>query len=226
MLIPIPDVLSSDAALSLRDRLLADVWVDGNITSGPMAALAKRNRQLPESSIEGQQGQRQVQRALAASPLFLSAALPQSIIPPLFNRYGVGDSFGPHVDNGIRLEATTGRQIRTDLSATLFLSDPLDYDGGELVIEGNFGTAEYKLPAGHLLLYPSSSLHHVRPVTRGERVCSFFWIQSLVRDGLQRESLFELDQSIQALCRTSEPDDAIVLRLTNLYHNLIRQWAC
>lgn len=225
MLIAIPDVLDSADAITLGRHIAAAEWVDGNATSGAGAALAKRNRQLPHGSADATQAQARVLSALSLNALFLSAALPRRIVPPLFNRYGVGDCFGPHVDNAIRLDPASGEQIRTDLSATLFLTDPADYDGGELVIEGNFGKAAYKLPAGHMLLYPSSSLHHVTPVTRGERICSFFWMQSLVRDGAMRESLFELDQCVQVLSAERGLDDAQVLRLTSLYHNLIRQSA-
>jgi PKHD-type hydroxylase len=225
MLIAIADVLSRQAALSLRAQLLSADWVDGNATSGAGAALAKHNRQLPEDSPAARTAQAAVSRALSASPRFLSAALPATIFPPLFNRYGPGEAFGAHVDNAIRVHGQSGTRIRTDLSATLFLTDPEDYDGGELVIDGNFGRASYKLPAGHLLLYPSSSLHHVTPVTRGERVSCFLWLQSLVRDAAAREMLFDLDQSVQALTHRHGGDDAEVLRLTQLYHNLVRRWA-
>lgn len=225
MLIAIPDVLSREAALALRARIAAADWVDGNATSGSGAALAKRNRQLPEDGAVIAAARVEVQRALATNALFLSAALPQRIVPPLFNRYGGGEGFGAHVDNAIRLDRGSGDQIRTDLSATLFLTDPADYDGGELVIEGNFGSASYRLPAGHMLLYPSSSLHRVTPVTRGERISCFLWMQSLVRDGAAREQLFELDQSVQQLATERGGDDPLVLRLTSLYHNLVRRWA-
>ena len=166
-----------------------------------------------------------VQRALARNDLFLSAALPQAIYPPLFNRYGPGEGFGDHVDNAIRVDPGTGLQMRTDLSATLFLTEPDDYDGGELVAQGGFGEASYKLPAGHMLLYPSTSIHHVTDVTRGERISSFFWIESLVRENEARELLFELDQSVQHLTMQRGGDDAEVVRLTQIYHNLIRRWA-
>ena len=208
MLIPIHDVLPQGEAVALGRELASADWVDGNATSGPGAALVKRNRQLPEKGAVAGTARLRVQQALAVNALFLSAALPQSIIPPLFNRYGVGENFGAHVDNAIRLDPGTGQQIRTDLSATLFLTDPEEYDGGELVIAGNFGDARYKLRAGDMLLYPSSSLHHVTPVTRGERIASFFWMQSLVRDGAAREALFELDQSVQALTALHGADDA------------------
>lgn len=225
MLIAIPGLLSKDDALALADRLRSADWIDGNATSGAGAALAKRNRQLPEASEASRAGQRTVQAALAASPLFISAALPSRILPPLFNRYGKGEAFDAHVDNAIRIDGATGMRMRTDLSATLFLSEREDYDGGELTIDGAFGAVPYKLEAGDLLLYPASSLHRVTPVTRGERLASFFWIQSLVRDDAARGMLFDLDQSVQALTRDRGGDDPQVLRLTNVYHNLVRRWA-
>lgn len=166
-----------------------------------------------------------VAQALASNALFLSAALPHTIFPPLFNSYGPGETFGLHIDNAVRVHEASGTRIRTDLSATLFLTDPEDYDGGELEIEGSFGLARYKLPAGHMLLYPSSSLHRVTEVTRGERLSCFFWMQSLVAGAEQRATLFDLDQSIQALSQRHGADDAEVLRLTGVYHNLMRQWA-
>ncbi len=225
MLIAIPGLLLRDDAFALAAQLREADWVDGNATSGAGAALAKRNRQLPESSPTAVTAQRVVQAALAASPLFLSAALPARIYSPLFNRYGEGDGFGAHVDNAIRAVAGTGIQLRTDLSATLFLSDAGDYDGGELTIAGAFGENSYKLNAGDLLLYPASSLHHVTPIVRGERIASFFWVQSLVRDDAARAMLFELDQGVQALTADRGGDDGEVLRLTNLYHNLVRRWS-
>lgn len=225
MLIAIPDVLPPHEAVELGHALSTADWVDGNATSGPGAALAKHNRQLPEDGAAARQARVLVQRALAQNGLFLSAALPHAIYPPLFNRYGPGDGFGDHVDNAIRVDPATGQQMRTDLSATLFLTDPDCYDGGDLVVQGAFGQASYKLPAGHMLLYPSSSLHHVTGVTRGERISCFFWVQSMVRDRQAREMLFDLDQSIQHLTADRGAGDAEVLRLTQLYHNLIRRWA-
>lgn len=225
MLIAIPGLLDRDAALAMRARLLGAEWIDGNATSGAGAALAKRNRQLPESGEVAKRAREEVSAALGQSALFLSAALPRTIFPPLFNRYGPGERFDAHVDNAIRVEPGSGRAIRTDLSATLFLSDPADYDGGELRIEGRFGLTSYKLEAGDLILYPSSSLHRVTEVTSGERVSAFFWLQSLVRDDGERELLFELDQVVQRLTPERGGDDAEVLRLTQLYHNLIRRWA-
>jgi len=225
MLLTIPEVLSRDAALALREEVLAAEWVDGNMTSGSGAASVKRNRQLPEEGAATQAAQAQVTAALMGNAAFLSAALPHSVFPPLLNRYGEGEAFGLHVDNAIRFHGPTGARIRTDLSATLFLTDPADYDGGELEIEGSFGTASYKLPAGHLLLYPSTSLHRVTPVVRGERVSCFFWLQSLVADHAAREMLYDLDQSVQALTAERGKADREVLRLTALYHNLVRRWA-
>ena len=225
MLLTIPEVLSPAAAAGLRAEILAAEWVDGNATSGAGAASVKHNRQLPEQGAATQAAQEKVTAALMANAAFLSAALPHSVFPPLFNRYGEGDEFGLHVDNAIRFHNATGARIRTDLSATLFLTDPAEYDGGELEIEGSFGTLSYKLPAGHMLLYPSTSLHRVTPVTRGERVSCFFWLQSLVADHAAREMLYDLDQSVQALTAERGKADREVLRLTALYHNLVRRWA-
>lgn len=225
MLITIPDILSRKQALDLRAALLNAQWVDGNATSGPGSALKKYNRQLPEESEEARHAQALVAEALGTNALFLSAALPHTIFPPLFNRYGDGETFGTHVDNAVRVHGPSGTRIRTDLSATLFLTGPEDYDGGELEIEGPFGLMSYKLPAGHMVLYPSSSLHRVTPVTRGERISCFFWMQSLVASAEDRALLFELDQSIQALTVERGSTDAEVLRLTNVYHNMMRRWA-
>jgi len=225
MLIAIPDVLSGDPLDRLRRMVLAAPWVDGNVTAGAQSALAKRNRQMPEDAPDTRAAQTEVMRALSACPLFLSAALPHTIFPPLFNRYGAGEAFGVHVDNAIRLHGASGVRIRSDLSATLFLGDPADYDGGDLVIEGRFGPQSVKLPAGHMVLYPSSSLHQVTPVMRGERIACFFWLQSLVRDAADREILFELDQTIQALGVEHGLDNAQVLALSHVYHNLVRRWA-
>ena len=195
MLLAIPDILSRDDALAMRVKLEAADWVDGNVTSGAGSASVKRNRQLPEQGAVTQAAQAQITEALMANAAFLSAALPHTVFPPLFNRYGGGETFGLHVDNAIRFHAASGARIRTDLSATLFLTDPDDYDGGELEIEDHSGTMRYKLPAGHMLLYPSTSLHQVTPVTRGERISCFFWLQSLVADPGERELLFDLDQT-------------------------------
>ena len=225
MLIAIPDVL--DAAGVARVRALIDPadWVDGNVTSGPQAALAKRNRQLPEDGAAAREAGGLVLDALSRSPLFVAAALPLKVFPPLFNRYAGGQDFGLHVDNAIRMKRGTDFRIRSDLSATLFLEDPAAYDGGELVIEDQFGPQVVKLPAGHLVLYPASSLHRVTPVTRGERVASFFWLQSMVRDDGERRTLFELDRAVQTVAADRGQGDAAVMQLTGIYHNLLRRWA-
>jgi PKHD-type hydroxylase len=223
MLLVIPQILSRDTALKLGHDIAAADWVDGNVTSGGGAALAKRNRQLPETGQAAARARAVVQQALAASPLFLSAALPKLIYPPLFNRYGVGEGFGDHIDNAIRIDPASGQQLRTDLSATLFLSE--DYDGGVLEFDGPSGSTAHKYAPGDMVLYPATMLHRVTPVTRGERIACFFWLESLIRDNFAREMLFDLDQSVQELTGQCGGDDAQVLRLTRLYHNLIRRWA-
>lgn len=225
MLVAIPDVLGAAELARYRAMLEAAQWVDGNITSGEQSALAKRNRQLPESDPAAREVGRLILDALGRSPLFIAAALPLKVFPPLFNRYGEGERFGTHVDNAIRLQRGTDFRIRSDLSATLFFSDPDSYDGGELVIEGQFGVQRVKLPAGHMVLYPASSLHHVAPITRGERMASFFWIQSMVRDDSARRTLFELDTVVQSLAAEHGQEDERVIRLTGVYHNLLRRWA-
>lgn len=225
MMIEIPGVLDAAGVVALRAIVDAGDWVDGNVTSGAQSALAKRNEQLPEESAAARDGGAMVLDALGQTPTFIAAALPAKVFPPLFNRYAGGQGFGTHVDNAIRVRRGTDFRLRSDLSATLFLSDPASYDGGELVVEGMFGTQAVKLPAGHMILYPASSLHRVEPVTRGERVASFFWIQSMVRDGEARRHLFELDQSIQTLVADRGQGDAAIIQLTGLYHNLLRRWA-
>ncbi|WP_203308891.1 MULTISPECIES: Fe2+-dependent dioxygenase [Sphingomonas] len=225
MLIAIPDVLTRDEIVALRAVIDTADWIDGNATSGPQAALAKRNAQLPEDGAAARQAGAMVLDALGRSPLFVAAALPRKVFPPLFNRYAGGQDFGLHVDNAIRMKRGTDFRIRSDLSATLFLEDPDAYDGGELVIEDQFGPQSVKLPAGHMVLYPASSLHRVTPVTRGARVASFFWIESMVRDDGARRLLFELDQGVQAAATTMGRDAPAVLRLTGVYHNLLRRWA-
>jgi PKHD-type hydroxylase len=199
-------------------------WVDGRVTAGHQSAKAKDNQQIPESHPSARQVGETILQSLNRSALFISAALPLRVFPPLFNRYEGGQSFGNHVDNAIRQVAGTPHRIRTDLSATLFLTDPKDYDGGELVIEDTYGVHSVRLPAGDLVLYPSTSLHHVRPVTRGARVCSFFWIQSMVKDDGRRTLLFDLDAAIQRVDREL-PNHASVVQLTGVYHNLLRHWA-
>jgi PKHD-type hydroxylase len=225
MLIAIPDVLAADGVARVRALIDAAEWVDGNVTSGPQAALAKRNRQLPEDGAAAREAGGMILDALGRSPLFVAAALPLKVFPPLFNRYAGGQDFGLHVDNAIRMKRGTDFRIRSDLSATLFLEDPAAYDGGELVIEDQFGPQAVKLPAGHLVLYPASSLHRVTPVTRGERVASFFWLQSMVRDDGERRTLFELDHAVQTVAADRGQGDAVVVQLTGIYHNLLRRWA-
>jgi len=225
MLIAIPDVLDAAGVARVRGIIDAADWVDGNDTSGPQAALAKRNRQLPEDGAAAREAGGLVLDALGHSPLFVAAALPLKVFPPLFNRYAGGQDFGLHVDNAIRIRRGTDFRIRSDLSATLFLEDPDAYDGGELVVEDVFGPQSVKLPAGHLVLYPASSLHRVTPVTRGSRIASFFWLQSMVRDDGQRRILFDLDCGVQAVAADKGQGDPAVVQLTGVYHNLLRRWA-
>ena len=225
MLTVIPDLLTPTQLVALRAELDAADWIDGNATSGAQSALAKRNTQLPEDSAAARAGGSMVLDALAASPLFVAAALPLKVFPPLFNRYAEGDAFGAHVDTAIRIRRGSDFRIRSDLSATLFLSDPDSYDGGELTITTQFGAQSVKLPAGQLVLYPASSVHHVTPVTRGTRVASFFWIQSMVRDDGARALLFEQDTAIQSIAARLGSDDPEIVRLTGVYHNLLRRWA-
>jgi PKHD-type hydroxylase len=227
MLICVPDILSKAEVADFRRIMDAADWEDGRSTAGAQSALVKKNEQLPpDSEVARKLGQR-VLRALTASPLFISAAIPLQIFPPLFNRYASADGhhFGIHVDNAVRGDLLTGLRIRTDLSVTLFLSEPEDYDGGELVVEDYYGSHEVKLPAGHLVLYPASSLHMVTPVTRGTRVASFFWLQSMVREAHARSLIFDLDTAIQALVGRLGRDDPETVKLTGIYHNLIRIWA-
>ena len=224
MLLHIPDILTADAVLNARRVLDQADWIDGRVTAGHQSARAKDNLQLPEDSPAARQLGEVILAALQRNPLFISAALPYRVFPPLFNRYEGGQSFGNHVDNAIRHITGTGHRIRTDLSATLFFTGPDEYDGGELVVEDTYGVHAVKLPAGHLVLYPSTSLHHVRPITRGARVASFFWIQSMVRDDAQRTLLFDLDTAIQRVTQELEEQTAAV-QLTGVYHNLLRRWA-
>ncbi len=225
MMIAIPDLLDAETVARLRGIIDAAEWVDGNVTSGHQSALAKKNEQLPEGGDAHRQGGAIILEALGKSPLFFAAALPLKVFPPLFNRYGEGQTFGTHVDNAIRIQRGTEFRIRSDLSMTVFLEDPAEYDGGELVVEDHFGVQRVKLPAGHAVLYPSSSLHHVTPVTRGRRVASFFWMQSMVRDDNARRLLFDLDQSVQRLTGQLGGSDRSVIELTGVYHNLLRRWA-
>jgi len=224
MLLHIDNVLSPETAASYRNALEAADWVDGRVTAGYQSARAKQNLQLPESHPLAQELGDRIVAAIQAHPLFMGAALPLRVFPPLFNRYDGGHAFGTHVDNAIRQVTGTPHRIRTDLSATLFLTNPEDYDGGELMVEDTYGTQSVKLPAGHMVLYPATSLHHVRPVTRGARISSFFWIQSMIRDDGQRTLLFDLDMAIQRLAGEA-PDHPSAVQLTGIYHNLIRMWA-
>ncbi len=228
MLLTVPDVLSPEQVKQARQLLDRAEWVDGKVTAGYQSAKAKDNMQIPENHPASKQVGEMILGALGKNPLFLSAALPLRVFPPLFNRYQGGQAFGTHVDNAIRQIPGTGQRIRTDISATLFLTSPEDYDGGELVVEDTYGVKSVKLPAGQMILYPATSLHHVKPVTRGARVSSFFWIQSLVRDDGKRAILFDLDLAIQKLGRDladSVPASQTGIQLTGVYNNLLRQWS-
>jgi PKHD-type hydroxylase len=224
MMLHIPGVLSHDELTRCRQQLAQADWHDGRITAGHQSAQVKRNQQLPEQDPSAQTLGDIVLAALERCPLFISAVLPQRVFPPLFNRYDNDMSFGSHVDNALRPIAGTAARLRTDVSATLFLSDPDSYDGGDLVVEDTYGSHAVKLPAGDLIVYPASSLHHVTPVTRGARLASFFWVQSLVRQGDQRRLLFDLDMSIIELTKEVPRSPALVM-LTGVYHNLLRAWA-
>jgi PKHD-type hydroxylase len=227
VLLTIPSLLPPDRVAEVRRLVDGGRWEDGKGTAGKQSALAKRNRQIAADCEQGAQARRIVLEALSSDGLFLSAALPKAIFPPLFNRYDgeEGHAFGNHVDNAIRFLPGGSASMRTDLSATLFLSAPEDYDGGELVIEDSYGAHEVKLAAGDLVLYPSTSLHRVEPVTRGSRVASFFWIESRVRDDTQRTILLDMDAAIRSLAASLGDDRAEVVSLTGCYHNLLRQWA-
>src|SRR5262245_3692114 len=224
MLLQISEVLTAEETKQGREMLENAHWIDERVTAGYQSSQAKDNLQLPEDHPVAQQLGKLILSALERNSLFMAAALPLKVFPPLFNRYQGGQSFGNHVDNAIRQVTGTPHRVRTDLSATLFFSNPDEYDGGELVIEDTYGLHSVKLPAGHLILYPASSVHHVRPVTRGTRLASFFWIQSMVRDDGERALLFDLDIAIQRLT-TDVPDHTSVVELTSLYHNLLRRWA-
>ncbi len=225
MLVCVPDALSKQDVAEFRRAMDAADWEDGRSTAGAQSAMVKKNEQLPPNSeISRRLGERVIS-ALTANTLFLSAAIPLHIFPPLFNRYQPGHHFGVHIDNAVRGDHLTGMRIRTDLSVTLFLSEPDEYDGGELIVEDHYGAHEIKLPAGHLVLYPASSLHMVAPVTRGERLASFFWLQSLIRDDRARSLIFDLDLAIQGLVDRIGRDDPETVKLTGIYHNLIRYWA-
>lgn len=225
MLIQIPALLTPAEVEATRATLAGGDWVDGRVTAGAQSALAKHNLQIPEEAPEARALGEQILAALGRNPLFVSAALPLKVFPPLFNRYDAGMKFDEHVDNAIRFAKGANIRYRTDLSATLFLSDPGDYDGGELIIEDTYGEHAVKLAAGDLILYPASSLHRVAPITRGSRWASFFWIQSMVREASRRILLFDLDRSVQGLSGRLGADDPEVISLTGAYHNLLRMWA-
>jgi PKHD-type hydroxylase len=226
MLIAIERALAADQVRELRAALLAakDAWIDGRATAGFQGAPVKINRQIDEGSEVARRCQGIVLAALERHPLFISAALPNTVYPPMFNRYGEGMRFGAHVDGGVRIDPRTGRKVRTDISATLFLSDPDDYEGGELEVADTYGSHSVKLAAGDVVLYPAFSLHQVTPITRGERLASFFWVQSLIRDDGQRTLLYEMDVAIQRLNQTGADEEAR-RTLVGCYHNLLRQWA-
>ena len=217
----IPQLLTKAEVAHLRAVVDAGDWIDGNATSGPQSALAKRNEQLAEGSAAAREGGAIVLAALEASPLFIAGALPLKVFPPLFNRYAGGQAFGAHVDNAIRILRGSDFRLRSDLSATLFLSAPEDYDGGELRFDGQ----AVKLAAGDLVVYPASTVHEVTPVTRGARVACFFWLQSMVRDDGARRLLLDLDTAVQALVAEKGNADPTVIALTGVYHNLLRRWA-
>jgi PKHD-type hydroxylase len=224
LLLQIPDLLGAQELAHCKRALAEAQWVDGRVTAGHQSAQVKHNLQIAEDSPLARELGKIVLTAVSRNALFISAALPNRIFPPLFNCYEAGHAFGTHVDNAIRVVGASGARVRTDVSATLFLSEPDDYEGGELVIEDTYGAHSVKLPAGGLVLYPASSLHHVRPITRGRRIASFFWIQSMVRDDSQRALLFDLDTAIRGL-GADQPAHPSLVQLTGVYHNLLRTWA-
>ncbi len=224
MILEIPNVLPPDQLAAARTAIEAAEWIDGRATAGHQGARVKDNMQLPVDSPVARQVGEQIARALMTNPLFMSAALPLHILPPMFNRYTGGQNFGTHVDGSIRTIPGTGHRLRTDLSATLFFAGPEEYDGGELIIEDTYGAKSVKLAAGSMILYPGTSLHRVTPVTRGTRLCSFFWIQSMIRDDAKRSMLFEMDVAIQRLGAENATHPSVI-SLTGVYHNLLRQWA-
>jgi PKHD-type hydroxylase len=225
MLVQIPQILTREQVQIIRHHLsVSDSWVDGRVTAGHQGAQVKRNQQIAEDSVVAEELGNLILNELERNALFISSALPNRVYPPMFNRYGEGMGFGSHVDGAVRLIPGTGIKFRTDISATLFLSAPSDYDGGELLIEDTYGMHSVKMNAGDMVLYPATSLHKVTPITRGERVASFFWVQSLIRDDAQRTLLYDLDSSIQHLTATNADEDARV-QLTGCYHNLLRMWS-
>lgn len=225
MLLPIPDLLDGEALARIRAIVDAGEWIDGNATSGAQSALAKRNRQLAEDGAAARQAGGMVLDALGRSPLFVAAALPLKVFPPLFNRYEGGEAFGAHVDNAIRMQRGSDFRIRSDLSCTIFLADPASYDGGELVIEAPAGEQRVKLAAGSAILYSASSVHRVEAVTRGARVACFFWLQSMVRSAEERQLLFDLDRAVQRVGGELGQGHRAAIELTGVYHNLLRRWA-
>lgn len=224
MLLHVPNLLTKEQVAACRDRLDRAEWRDGRITAGAQSAKVKANLQIEEGSADARELGEMVVRALERNPLFIAAALPRHVFPPLFNRYESGMSFGTHIDNAIRQVPGTSHRIRTDVSATLFLSGPEEYEGGELVVEDSYGAHKVKLPAGDMVLYPATSLHNVSPVTAGVRLAAFFWVQSLVKDDGERSLLFDLDTAIRDLTQ-SGPDNPALVKLTGCYHNLLRRWS-
>jgi PKHD-type hydroxylase len=225
VLICIPDILSKNEVADFRRIMDAQGWEDGRSTAGAQSAEVKQNEQLPPDSEVARNLGKRVVSALTANTLFISAAVPLKIFPPLFNRYTPGKFFGEHVDNCVRGDNLTGMRIRTDISGTLFLSEPEEYDGGELVIDDYYGSHRVKLPAGHLVLYPATSLHMITPITRGARYGSFFWLQSMIKDAHARRLTFDMDNALQELVARLGRNDPEVRKLTNIYHNLVRYWA-
>ena len=224
MLIRVPQVLTAAQVAECREALETAEWADGKATAGTLSVRVKNNLQLPERHPLARRLGEMILNALDKNLLFVAAALPLKVVPPLFNRYAGGQSYGDHIDNAVRPVPGTRHRVRTDLSATLFLSAPEDYDGGELVVQDTFGPRRMKLPAGDLVLYPGTSVHHVEPVTRGARLAAFFWVQSMVRDDAKRALLFELDGACQQLTR-DVPNHRAVVQLAGIYHNLLRLWA-
>lgn len=225
MLLQLPEVLTKEEVAHVRALIDAGEWVDGNVTSGPQSALAKRNMQLSEAAPQAREAGDIILKRLERMPLFIAAALPSKVFPPLFNRYEGGQAFGNHIDNAVRRNRAGDLKVRTDLSCTLFLSEPETYEGGELVVEDTYGAHAVRLAAGDAILYPASSLHRVEPVTRGARVASFFWVQSMVREDAKRALLFDIDLAVQRLTAELGVGHASVVSLTGSYHNLLRMWA-
>ncbi|MDB5872158.1 MAG: Fe2+-dependent dioxygenase [Ramlibacter sp.] len=225
MLLRIHQALEPQELAQVRSLITGADWTDGRVTAGGQSAGVKNNQQLPEDLAAAQQARHMVSVALARNPMFVTGALPKTVYPPLFNRYGAhANSFGDHIDNAVRTHAPTARHVRTDISCTLFLSDPADYDGGELVVQDTYGEQRIKFAAGDLVMYPGTSVHRVEPVTRGERLACFFWIESMVRRDDQRRLLYEMDMAILAL-RRAGGDTPETVKLTGCYHNLLRMWA-